>query len=454
MPQKGNTPGYYKLYGGGASLYHLSLEYLYQEHLKHRNIWTATNEGFDLARYFGTKFYLYPHPELDYLFWWETDFGALRKSDYGLMHPSQAMLQRNHVIVKSMYHFGLKRKVVKIPPPSVHQSQWYFMYQWCNVALVRFGFTLINLSYPFLHKDQTKPWVAGGYLPGFKDRNKPGTDDSIFNASNATWYKWRWDTGQDNIVIQQKKVGTTWKETARFTTNEPYWLFFYGWGWFNFDTASTTRYLYWWYPDRITDGDKFEVEELPNKNKEWIIMCTDKLNVAQIGLDIAQRGPFVVSNGDMNNPKYNLYFQYLSKWQWGGTSPTPESTVDPCTQPPAAITGSTVRIGDPATTGKAMLHPWDLNKHGFITKQKLRQLLGGTIETYPAGDKEQASKSPPVDSEPSTEESGAEEEISSEDWDSQESQTEDTYHLLTKRISRERKWRKQLRRRIKRLVNN
>nr|QZE11956.1 MAG: ORF1 [Giant panda anellovirus] len=457
VPPTHLAKGYYRQLGGGASLYHLSLEWLYQEHQKRRNVWSHTNEGFDLARYFGTKFTLWPHPDLDYIFWYETDFGGLRKEHYMLLHPAQAMLEKRHVIVKSIKNGGKKPKKIRVPPPSVHQSQWYFMNQWCDVALARFGFSLINLKTPFIHSDLTKPWVTCGVSTGVKTKDKAPTDKTSPTAPKV-FYKFRWDNGIDNqIAVCQWKPDTQKLIFVSITkVDVPYWLYWFGWGWQNFYSGEYWYYYIWWYNDRVDKSPEvFEPEDLPDKQKEWILMRYDNVEIPTCCINLVQRGPFVMSRSDLPNKVdiYNLYFKYQSKWQWGGTSPTIESTIDPCNQPPTSYQRDNVRIGDPSTTGSFMLHPWDVDKDGLITKHKLRQLIGDVPSTSTGGQKEVPQKLPQVDSAPSTEED-TQESSSSEDWNSEEEENQNTYRLLMHRIFRERKHRKKLRRRIKRLVNS
>nr|QZE11986.1 MAG: ORF1 [Giant panda anellovirus] len=455
VPPALTKPGYYRQLGGGASLYHLSLEWLFLEHQKRRNIWSHTNEGFDLARYFGTTFRLWPHPEYDYIFWFETDFGGLRKEHYMLLHPAQAILEKRHVVVKSLKNGGKRPKTIRVPPPSVHQSQWYFMNQWCNVALARFGFTLINLKDPFIHSDQQKPWVTVGVSTGGKDPLKIPNTPTSPTAAPKVFYKWRWDTGKDNKIAlgQKRPPDETIHQISITNIDVPYWLYWFGWGWQNFWQGDNWFYYMWWYADKINDPDVYEIEDLKNSQKEWILLKYDNRTIGECCINLVQRGPFVMSKADLPKDHYNLYFQYQSRWQWGGTSPSIESTVDPCQQPPTSYQRDNVRIGDPATTGSYMLHPWDIDKDGLITKHKLRQLIADVPSTSTGENKEAQPKLPQVDSEPSTEED-TEESSNSESWNSEEEENQNSYRLLMHRIFRERKHRKKLRRRIKRLVNS
>lgn len=449
-------PGYFKIYGGGANVSHISLEWLYKEHKKFHNVWSQTNEGFDLARYFGTNIILWPHPNIDYIFWWETDFGSMRKEDYQKVHPATAILEKHHRIVKSIQNGGRKPKKIRIPPPSVHQSQWYFMKQWCNVALLRYGFSMINLKNPFIKKGEGKPWVIIGNLTSNNtDPNKIPNIVPVASDNNNVWYKYDWDDGEDN------KIGWGSKDPSKQQVNQlgitniniPYWKFWYGAGWQNFNNSWYT-YI-WWYPDKVNDPPKYAPEDMTAK-KQWIWVNTTNKTYAELVVNMCQKAPFVMDQADLPDTNiYNVPFFYVSKWQWGGTSPNPPTTTDPCQQPPASVQHGTVRIEDPATTGLAVLHPWDLDTDGLITKAKLRQLISGTFTDSRRLQREEEApgKSQKVDSVPSTEES-TDCSSSSETWDEETEEDDPKLSSLTKRIYRERKHRLKLKRRLKRLVNS
>nr|QZE11997.1 MAG: ORF1 [Giant panda anellovirus] len=456
------NPGYYLYYGGGASLYHLTLDYLWTEHKKRHNIWTHTNEGYDLARYFGTLFTLWPHPKLDYIMWWETDYGSLRKTEMERLHPANLLLEKKHIVVRSIEHGGRKPKKVKIPPPAVHQSQWYFMRQWCDVGLVRFGFSLLNLVDPFLKPSQRYPQIIIGTSTGQETPDKlPNTVPKPSQSSPSIQYKWMWDDCTDNkIGWGQKKGGTEELLTVRITPIDiPYWMYYYGMGWRSFNTSDEHFFFIWWYEDKLTE-EKYSVQELTNKKKQWILLKTHDMNYAELIVPMIQQTPFCYTKTGLPDKSdiFSIPFFYSSKWQWGGTSPQGESIVNPCEQPPTDNVSSRVRIRNPATVGDAMLHPWDLDSAGFITLSKLQQLVGhrGNNTTLTGSQEQQEEvqrKYSEIDSEPSTEETSSE----STDWNSDEEAPTDpknTYHLLTKRISRERRFRRKLRNRIKRLLKN
>nr|QZE11984.1 MAG: ORF1 [Giant panda anellovirus]USZ80593.1 ORF1 [Tick-associated anellovirus 3] len=449
--------GFYRQYGGGASLYHMTLDWLYDEHKKHHNVWSASNEGFDIARYFGTTIYLWPHPDITYIFWWETNYGNLRPSDYQLIQPAYCLLQKNHVIVKSIKYGGRKLKKIRIHPPSVHQTQWYFMKNWCGAGLLRFGFSLFNINQTFIHENETRPWVIIGSNTSMTDITTLGQDIPMPTTENKNWYKYHWDRAENNKIAWGKKNVNKLLQLGMTDITVPYWIYYYGQGWTNLNSNDDWYYFIWWYNDPVkTDKDAWEPQDLTNQKKCWVLLRTNETNTPLTVVNMVQKAPFCYSKEDIHTQTqssnfFNLPFFYKSKWQWGGVSPAPETTVNPCDQPPTSDNIRAVRIGNPATTGQAVLHPWDLDKAGFITKHKLRQLIRHPSPPDTGIQEEELpQKSPHLDSEPSTEESGDSDSESSQSSD----QEEPSLYSLTKRISRERKHRHKLIRRIRKLVNS
>nr|QZE12006.1 MAG: ORF1 [Giant panda anellovirus] len=401
----GNKPGYYKYYGGGVSIYSLTLDWLYEEHLKAHNTWSRSNEGFDLARYFGTKFILPPHPTIDYIFWWRTDYGTLKKQPFQELHPAVAITNPKHIIIKSIKNGGRRSKKVFISPPSVHNSQWYFMKQWCDASLLKFGFTMIELKNQFIHTGSTRPMVLLGSASGVKTPLQIPTTKTIPTTANQVYYKYDWDTGIGNKVgYGTLKTSTQVLQVSIAEFDMPYWLYFYGQGWQNFNNSNV--YFWWWYED-YTSKDTWAPQDLPDQTKQWILIekFTGNKDYAHNVIDLVQNGPMVKGSADIDGSNiFNLSFLYKSYWQWGGTNPVAPPNLNPCEQPPAGNFGYPVRIGNPATTGAYMLHPWDLDPTGIITTDKLRNILRFSDSDDPQKQKELPKTSNEIDSAPYNEE--------------------------------------------------
>ncbi len=60
--------------GGGFSISRYTLEYLYEQNTYHNNIWTQSNESYDLCRYTGAKFTFYRHQHTDFIVHYQREY--------------------------------------------------------------------------------------------------------------------------------------------------------------------------------------------------------------------------------------------------------------------------------------------------------------------------------------------------------------------------------------------
>nr|QSX73443.1 ORF1 [Torque teno mustelid virus 2] len=478
---QGDKPGHFTIYEGGASLWHITLGHLYEEFVKGRNRWSTSNEGFDLANYFGTKLILYPHPLYNYIVWWERDFGEISPAQYKHSHPARALLEKNHVVVLSIPQGGRKRKKIWIPPPSTFTSTWTFMNKWCNIPLFRFGISLLNTTNPFIHKGKLTPQVPCGTYNG--DTSNVSNPDKLPTVAypesneNIAYYNWSWDDGQDN-KIGVKDDETSDRGEAIYHLSIPYWVEFYGAG---SDYISSGKKVYiWWWKDKNLYTDPHQIPS--TEKKQWIKLghTMGHLPLPLNGWgNIAQHGPFVYAQGDLGGEgQFSFFFRYKSYWKWGGIHPTPAANLDPCTVSPNSDDLAPVQIRNPARARRAALHPWDLDFDGFITKEKLREIIGFSpkavrgLPQYLPEPRPRKRRSPS----PETEDSGTDEEppVRRRRSDSERPQpsafyfeedtlppvqelqgtTEEKLGVLIEQFSRDREQRRKLRRRIRRFLRD
>nr|UZV41785.1 MAG: ORF1 [Anelloviridae sp.] len=262
--QSSSKPDRYLTCGGGVSYRHWTLGMLYQEHLLFRNYWSTSNQGFDLARYFGTKFRFYPHPYVDYVVYWETTFEQPEKDEMPELAPGSVLNRRHKIIVHSLKRRGRSKKLFVKPPP-VHTNQWYFMKAWCNTPLLKLGIIPVNFRAPFLHNrhyygvwigyvsDWEPPvamaWSTNDITRAFplptKDsacpKNSPGDgkdkpENGNFPAADQwarrVYYRWWWDDGVDNYIMfnqyNRDPVDDGLNNCIVVPVKMPYWKFFFG----------------------------------------------------------------------------------------------------------------------------------------------------------------------------------------------------------------------------------
>ena len=139
-------------YGGGMTTTKFTLRILYDEHLRHLNYWTVSNEDLDLCRYLGGTFYAYRHPTVDFIIQIHTSPPFLDTPLTGpSIHPGMLMLTKNKILIPSLKTRPSKRHKVKIRfrPPKLFQDKWYPQSELCDTTLLTIFATACDLQFPF-----------------------------------------------------------------------------------------------------------------------------------------------------------------------------------------------------------------------------------------------------------------------------------------------------------------
>lgn len=140
--------------GGGWCIQQLNLGNLFIQNSYVMNHWTKSNLSLNLCRYYGVTVTLYRQPEIDYIFSYYTEEPERAgKYWYPSFHPMQLILANKRVIVPSLKTKPHKRKNykrLKIRPPKMLKTDWYFQSHLANVPLLTFASTACSLSHMFL----------------------------------------------------------------------------------------------------------------------------------------------------------------------------------------------------------------------------------------------------------------------------------------------------------------
>lgn len=142
------TPG-----GGGFSTTVFSLQYLFEQHTLHKNIWTTDNTNFDLCRYTGCKFIFYRHQWADFIVTYTLMYPmTLSFPDYMQCQPLQMLLQKRKIIIRSLQHKPTGKAYVKkrFRPPKQMTNKWFFQNQFALKPLILIKATVADLTQPFL----------------------------------------------------------------------------------------------------------------------------------------------------------------------------------------------------------------------------------------------------------------------------------------------------------------
>jgi len=139
--------------GGGFGSELITLKWLYQEYLAHRNIWTATNEYKDLLRYTGCEITLFRHPTIDFIFTYELQPPFdLNKFTYPELQPHNMLLRRRKRVLLSLASNprGRHKVKIKIRPPKQMITKWFFAKDFCPYGLVKLSASAANFNFPNL----------------------------------------------------------------------------------------------------------------------------------------------------------------------------------------------------------------------------------------------------------------------------------------------------------------
>nr|BBE36935.1 hypothetical protein [Paguma larvata torque teno virus] len=364
----GDNKGTIRLVGGGVAVRVFSLRMLWWEHQLFRNWWSRSNDGFDLARYLGTTFYLPPHRDNSYIFWWDTDYNQLRRSDFWRAHPSILLGYKNKVIVRSQ-QYGRNQRVKKvfIKPPATTDNEWRFQNQWMEMGLTVYGITVIDWHVPFARNTNTTLDILS--FPANIGEKGQSTRDTT-NVQYAFYA----DFPHGNRVLWKT---TTQKEWPTFNDTGfkylqdaddlPYWLTFYGQNddyYFDDPEISQAGLIVWikiYYPVYKVGGTELSSGNYgPKDAKAWMIISSATAKL------IAKMGPFINTS---NTTGIEIPIMYRSKWEWGGATYAPQYVTDPLHFAPKQVS-----IKNPATVQRSIITPWD-TQDGILTKEALHRFL-------------------------------------------------------------------------------
>lgn len=339
----GGAPNNLEDVGGGMARADFSLKNLFFWGQREWCKWSQRTDGFDLARYKGTRLFFQAHPYLNYIVHWTTDYKDMRGWPWQWFHPSTLINQPNHIIVWSKkYKPNTKGRRIFLKPPAIMESSWFFMSEIAKIGLFKWQASIIDIESCFFSNKYAKGSIS---VPGVKP---PPT-----NAVGSITYWWLWDNGMGNGYYVQEELPDSY--AGAHGKNVPYYIAF--WGLYNQQTI-------WAY---MPEGG---YKPPGNTQRIWFKLSSPGITA------IIRNGPFV-SKGLTGSFSVSCY--YKSYWQFGG--PTMSYGVNPGTDPselppeaaPSSNLYSGMEIRDPEDVGLGVLHPWEARR-GLITSRGYARL--------------------------------------------------------------------------------
>nr|UHK06736.1 MAG: ORF1 [Torque teno midi virus] len=138
--------------GGGFSVDKFTLQSLYHDFTYGKNVWSKSNVMLDLCRYQGCKFVFFRHQTTDFVvnYKLQPPFD-LEKYTYTDCHPYSLMLHKHTRLIPSMVTkpHGKRKVIIKIKPPKLMQTKWYFQETFCKNTLVQLTIAAANFNYAY-----------------------------------------------------------------------------------------------------------------------------------------------------------------------------------------------------------------------------------------------------------------------------------------------------------------
>lgn len=124
---------------------------MYSQYKAHNCIFTKSNHYLDLVRYTGCEIILYRHPYIDFVFTYsiQPPFN-INQFTYPDIHPQNMLLRRHKKLVlsRATKPNGKLTVKVKIKPPKMLSTRWFFQKEFSSVPLVQLQASACDFDYP------------------------------------------------------------------------------------------------------------------------------------------------------------------------------------------------------------------------------------------------------------------------------------------------------------------
>lgn len=187
------TPG-----GGGWAIHQLSLGILFKMNKEFENIWTKTNYRLNLCRYSGCILKCYRQPYTDWILHYFHDKPrTVTKYYYCSHHPSRLLLLHHKKVIPSFQTQPHRKKSyikVKIKPPKLMTSNWYFQRDFSDTPLIHLvcsatSLTNMAISDRSINENCTVPSLNAGFYQNPYFKIKPTTSNFGYHP-NQGCYLW------------------------------------------------------------------------------------------------------------------------------------------------------------------------------------------------------------------------------------------------------------------------
>nr|AVE14387.1 ORF1 [Rodent Torque teno virus 3] len=385
--------------GGGVDSGHLTLLDLYWEERFYRARWTKSNQGYNLARYFGVEIKLYRYLDFSYIFWYSVDDGSDDPEPLQMAHPSQMLLYRHKVIVHRSLDKKAKTIKLKVKPPSKLFDTWRSFKDLATIPLIKWRCTVVDFDMPFSAlKNQIVPYEFDVFSKGSETEGY---------TKNVIYYPWQDDGTNTKVTFThivpyndqqsgpQGPAGRNdfWPNEIEFKDmNMPMWLAGFGYNqeWYDMswmnrrprppNATTENKQGYWSYVQfngnpAFKDKTTGDIIKWDHGKGTSFVKWTTWGNIASMA------GPFVPKGAPKKG--FHVVMGYKFYFQWGGTPGSRQPPVPPegGGGPSAYKKWGSLRadLVDPMQADEEVLTDGDYDSGGIITDKALARLTKSPV---------------------------------------------------------------------------
>nr|UGV35168.1 MAG: ORF1 [TTV-like mini virus] len=178
--------------GGGFSLNKFTLDCLYSEHEKARNVWTKGNKNLPLIRYTGCEFKIYRPTNTDAVVKFQTCYPmSATPLTYTSTQPYIMMMSQGSKKISRLENTKNKKpyKKFKFKPPQQMTNKWFFSTDLANKGLIMLASTAANFENIYISKYAESNTISLRFLNTqiFKNRHFNKLPTSGYHAKQNMW---------------------------------------------------------------------------------------------------------------------------------------------------------------------------------------------------------------------------------------------------------------------------
>nr|UHK06045.1 MAG: ORF1 [Torque teno midi virus] len=153
--------------GGGFSIDHFTLQWLYTENIDGNNYWSHSNSTKDLCRYTGCNMIFYRHDRCDFIIHYSRK-PTLQPDKYYYCnnHPRELLLRKHiKILHRSTIRPNAKQHLkIKMKPPRTMQTNWYVQSDFAERPLIELTIAAVDMTHAYISAVDTNQLITANCL--------------------------------------------------------------------------------------------------------------------------------------------------------------------------------------------------------------------------------------------------------------------------------------------------